>query len=191
MNGKRLDTWGLSCGLGGIFATILAGCGPGGEDLATVQSALMAPLEVVAPGELPETPVAGARVYVPVYAKVYHDNGRAAIRLAVTLSVRNTDETRSIYIRRLDFFDTAGKRIRAYLERPARLGPLATAEFFVPEQDRSAGSGANFIVEWVADSAVSTPMLETVAIGTTGAQGISFVNPGEVIADLSSAANEP
>jgi len=66
-----------------------------------------------------------------------------------------------------------------------RLAPLATTEFFVPEQDSSGGSGANFIVEWVAEKKqVNTPIIEAVMISTSGQQGISFVRSGQVVQAL-------
>jgi hypothetical protein len=41
--------------------------------------------------------------------------------------------------------------------------------------------GANFIVEWVASTEVSEPIVEAIMIGTDFQQGISFTSPGKVI----------
>jgi len=51
---------------------------------------------------------------------------------------------------------------------------MATAEFFVKEQDTSGGSGANFIVKWTAQQGVTKPVVEAVMISTAFHQGISF-----------------
>ena len=61
------------------------------------------------------------------------------------------------------------------------LGPLATGEFLVEKKDDSGGSGANFLVDWDAESAVPPPVAEAVMIGTSGQQGISFVRPGVTV----------
>ena len=47
--------------------------------------------------------------------------------------------------------------------------------------DNSGGSGAKFIVEWVAQTTVSEPIVEAVMIGSNFQQEIFFVSPGKVI----------
>jgi predicted small secreted protein len=123
----------------------------------------------------------GQVVYVPAYSHVYHKAG-GKFDLAITLSIRNTSGTDEIFIRSVRYHDSAGKLVKTYSEGSLRLAPLATTEFFVPEQDTSGGSGANFIVEWVAEKKeVTTPIIEAVMITTSGQQGISFVRSGQVI----------
>jgi hypothetical protein len=61
------------------------------------------------------------------------------------------------------------------------LKPLASTDFFVAADDKIGGSGANFIVEWVAEKTVNEPVVEAIAIGTSSSQGISFVSPGKVL----------
>ncbi len=41
--------------------------------------------------------------------------------------------------------------------------------------------GANFLVEWTADGLVSPPVIETVMLGTGGAQGVSFITEGRPV----------
>ena len=43
------------------------------------------------------------------------------------------------------------------------------------------GSGANFIVEWVAKSKVNNPVIEAVMAGIEGQTGISFARLGVAI----------
>lgn len=61
------------------------------------------------------------------------------------------------------------------------LKPLGSTAFVVSEIDKTGGSGANFIVEWVAEENVSEPIVQAVMIGAEGGQGISFVSPRRVI----------
>lgn len=123
-------------------------------------------------------PVRTQTVYVPVYSHVNTGNVGAAFNLAVTLAVRNTDASTSIVLTAVDYHDTSGRKVRSWLERPVRLGPMATFEVFVREDDTTGGVGASFRVTWLAESAVSEPLVEAVHAGTASAQGISFVTRG-------------
>ena len=50
--------------------------------------------------------------------------------------------------RNTSFFDTKGKRIRSYFEKPIYLSPLETVKIIIDELDTSGGTGANFIFNW-------------------------------------------
>jgi hypothetical protein len=123
----------------------------------------------------------GQTIYVPVYSHIYHGDQQKIFNLAATLSIRNTDLTNPIIITSVRYSDSDGKLVKQYLERPIQLGALASTNFFVNRTDTSGGLGANFIVEWVAQTEISEPVVEAVIIGTDFQQGISFVSPGRVI----------
>lgn len=125
--------------------------------------------------------VMGQTIYVPVYSQIYHDDERKIFNLAVTLSLRNTDLSHPIVITAVRYNDSNGKLVRQYLERPIQLTALAATDFFVNTTDTSGGVGANFIVEWIAQTKVSEPAIEAVMIGSGYHQGISFISPGKVI----------
>lgn len=120
-------------------------------------------------------------LYVPVYSNVFSGPRKLPLQLAATLSIRNTDMMASFRVTAIDYYDTAGKLVRRYLERPIVLGPLATTSVHIKEQDTAGGFGANFIVRWQAGSAINAPIVECVMIGATGGQGISFVSPAQEI----------
>jgi hypothetical protein len=120
-------------------------------------------------------------VYVPVYSNVYTGPRRLPHQLAATLSVRNTDMNAAFKVTTIDYYDTNGKLVRRYLERPTVVGPLATMYVHIEEKDTSGGFGANFIVRWHSDTTINAPVIECVMIGATGGQGISFVSPGQEI----------
>lgn len=103
------------------------------------------------------------------------------MNLSATLSVRNTDLTQSIIITSVRYYNTDGQLIRQDVNRPVSLKPLASTSFFVAADDTQGGSGANFIVEWVATNRVSEPVIEAVMISTVSSQGISFVSPGKIL----------
>ena len=129
----------------------------------------------------PNKIVVGQTINVQVYYNIYFENKQQSIDLSATLSVRNTDITNAIIITSVRYYDTNGKLVRQYLEKPIELGSLVSTDFVVERTDKSGGSGANFIVEWVAEKEVSQPVVETVMISASNAQGISFVSPGRVI----------
>lgn len=126
--------------------------------------------------------VAGQTLYVPIYSEIYHGNSRRdVIQLAATLSIRNTDPTHSIMLTSVRYYDSEGMLVRQDISSPVELKPLASTAFFVAADDLSGGSGANFIVEWVAEHDVFNPVIEAVMIGTSSSQGISFVSPAKVL----------
>lgn len=127
----------------------------------------------------------GQLVYVPAYSHVYHEDGRPQL-VTVTLSVRNTSLDRDIVVTSVRYYDTKGELVKTHLEKPLRLGPLGTAEFLVERDDATGGSGANFLVQWVADEPVNAPIIEAVMIDTSGQQGISFARPGTVLKERNS-----
>lgn len=131
---------------------------------------------------LTANPVEGQVVYVPAYSHIYHGEGKPYL-LTITLSVRNTSQDREIVVQSVRYFDTRGKEVKSYLEKPVRLPALGTTEVIVNRDDATGGSGANFLVQWYADQPVTEPIIEAVMIDTNSQQGISFVRRGSVISE--------
>lgn len=129
----------------------------------------------------------GQIIFVPAYSHIYQGNKQEQFPLSVTLSIRNTSLTDSIVIRSVRYYNSGGKLVKQQTKENLQLAPLATTEFFIPQQDSSGGSGANFIVEWVADKkSVTEPIVEAVMISTSFQQGVSFTTSGRVIQELKS-----
>jgi hypothetical protein len=125
--------------------------------------------------------VMGQTIYVPIYSHIYYENQKNVFDLSATLSIRNTDLTHAIIVTSVRYYDTTGKLVKQYLEQPVELGSLASMDFVVERTDTSGGSGANFIVEWIAQKTVSEPVVEAVMISAVSNQGISFISSGKVI----------
>ena len=138
------------------------------------------PLQKLAAG--PQEVATGQTVYVPVYSHIYHQGGRE-LPLEITLSIRNTDPESSIVIQSVRYYDTGGQLIKEYIESPAVLAPLASADFLVERRDTAGGSGANFLVEWVSEVLANEPIIEAVMVGTEGNKAFSFSRAGQPIAD--------
>lgn len=125
--------------------------------------------------------VRGQVLYVPVYSHIFMGTASGTFDLTTTLSLRNTDREHAITFSSVRYYDSAGTLVRAYLEEPRRLAPLASTEVVVEERDRTGGAGANFIVEWSADASVTAPVVEAVMISTASSQGLSFVSAARVL----------
>jgi hypothetical protein len=124
----------------------------------------------------------GQTVYVPIYSYIYYyDSQKHLINLAATLSIRNTDLRHPIIITAIGYYNTSGQLVEKYLDKPSELSALASADFFIKQNDVTGGLGANFIVEWVAEKTVSQPVIEAVLISTESGRGISLLSPGRVI----------
>ena len=123
----------------------------------------------------------GKTIYVPIYSHVYYANQQRIYNLSATLSIRNTDLENSIIITGVKYYDTDGKLVKQYVQNPLKLGPLVSRDFYLEQKDESGGSGANFLVDWVAEKQVNKPIVEAVMVGVSGSQAIAFSSSGQVI----------
>jgi hypothetical protein len=124
--------------------------------------------------------VRGQVLYLPIYSNIpYFEHGRK-FDLSAFVAIHNTDLTGSLKITKVLFFDNDGKLVSNYLHKDSVLQPLGATNFFVPEEDKS-GTGANFLVEWVSDTLINEPLIESVMIGLTSGQGVSFSSVGRII----------
>ncbi len=126
-------------------------------------------------------------VYVPLYSHIYADERYRdkPFNLTATLSIRNTDPENGLVMQNVDYYDSEGKLLKKYLDKPVTIAPLASTRFIVQESESKGGSGAKFIVIWTAAKPVVEPIIESVMIGTKLQQGISFLSRGRVIAGKS------
>ena len=120
-------------------------------------------------------------VYIPIYSDIYYVDSKHTFSLTATLSIRNTSFKDSVYIFAIDYYNSAGKKVRRYNESTLLVKPMESVEFVVENRDDSGGVGANFVVEWGARPGALKPYFQGVMIGTTGQQGISFTTEGIVI----------
>jgi hypothetical protein len=123
----------------------------------------------------------GETVYVPVYSHIYVGIKGNPFDLSISLVIRNTDPNEAITIFSVAYFDSNGRLVRNYLEKPLRLGQMGTVDFFVSESDTSGGLGASFLVKWKSATKVNEPVIEGVMAGTKSGQGISFTSRGKAI----------
>lgn len=122
-------------------------------------------------------------VYIPIYSDIYSQSIYIKYNLTATLSIRNTSLRDSIYIEDIDYYDSEGERVRRYLNDVLLVKPMQTIEYVIAEDDNVGGTGANFIVNWGANTTNVKPLFQGVMISTHGQQGISFVTEGVSISE--------
>lgn len=123
----------------------------------------------------------GQSVYVPVYSQLLTMTALRFYSLTGNVVVHNTDPDHPITLMSARYYGNGGKLLTEYLEEPRSLAPFSSTTLLVEQVDREGGIGANFVIDWMADSPVSSPAIEAVMIGEAGTQGLAFVSPGHVI----------
>lgn len=116
--------------------------------------------------------------YVPAYSSVAMSQGKLRVDFSVTLSVHNASETQALVLKRIAYFDTAGKQVETYLKVPVALKPLATVSIFIPTDDVRGGTGANFLVDWAATGEISEPVVEALMVGGIANAHYAFISQG-------------
>jgi hypothetical protein len=124
--------------------------------------------------------VSGA-FYVPVYSSVSMSQGKLRGDFSVTLSVHNASETRPLVLKRIAYFDTAGRLVESYLKAPIALKPFSTVEVFIAATDVRGGTGANFVVDWAATGEIAEPAVEALMVGSVGSGHYAFITQGRPI----------
>ncbi len=121
-------------------------------------------------------------VYVPIYSDIYNKTKDFRFQLTATLSIRNTSKKDSLFIKNVDYYNTAGDFVRGYLVQPIYLKPLESIEYVIEEEDSEGGSGANFLITWGANQKM-IPVIHGVMVGVSGQQGFAFTTEGVVISE--------
>ncbi len=116
--------------------------------------------------------------YVPAYSSVAMSQGKLRVDFSVTLSVHNASETQPLVVKRIAYFDTAGKQVESYLNAPVALKPLATVSIFIPTDDVRGGTGANFLVDWAATGEIAEPVVEALMVGGIANAHYAFISQG-------------
>ena len=166
--------------LTGLFLAILACLSIPGAPGAQAQAA--GSIEQNFAGSLTAVPTDALAVsggfYVPVYSSVSMSQGKLRADFSVTLSVHNASETRPLVLKRIAYFDTAGKLVESYLKAPIALKPFSTVEVFIAATDVRGGTGANFVVDWAAAGEIAEPAVEALMVGSVGSGHYAFISQG-------------
>ena len=116
--------------------------------------------------------------YLSIYSQIYSMSEHRTHNLTAMVSMRNTSDLDTIYILRAEYYDTHGKSIRKYFEKPIFLAPMETTEIIIDEIDISGGTGSNFMFDWKIKKECPEPLFEGVMTSTLSQQGLSFTTQG-------------
>ncbi|SNR54877.1 Protein of unknown function [Lutibacter agarilyticus] len=119
--------------------------------------------------------------YLSVYSQIYSMTEHRTHNLTSMISMRNTSDLDTIYLLRVEYYDTYGKSVRIYVDSPIFLAPMETTEIIIDEIDVSGGTGSNFIFEWQVPKGSSEPLFEGIMTSTMGQQGLSFTTQAKRI----------
>lgn len=119
--------------------------------------------------------------YLPVYSQIYSISQHQKFNLTGMISLRNTSEKDTIYLLKAIYFNTHGKSIRSYFERPIYLAPMESTEIVIDETDVEGGTGSSFIIEWKTPKGCPEPLFEGVMNSLQGTQGLSFITDAKRI----------
>lgn len=115
--------------------------------------------------------------YLSVYSQIYDRSHNLIYDLTATVSLRNISDQDTVYILRADYYDTHGTMVKAYLKNPIFILPLETLEIVIEEQDKTGGTGANFIFDWCVKPDGLEPLFEAVMLSSRQ-EGVSFTTQG-------------
>lgn len=119
------------------------------------------------------------KTYLSVYSEMFSFSQKQKYRLTGMVSMRNLSETDTIYLLRADYYDTAGKKIRTYINFPVYLQPMETVEIVITHEDVEGGTGSNFLFEWKTPPDCPEPLFEGVMSNMQGTKGLAFVTNGK------------
>lgn len=119
--------------------------------------------------------------YTPFYSHIYYKSGKP-ILLEGTLSIRNTDITQSLNISKVNYYNSQGKLLKSFADKPYELKPLESIEYLIEKEDVEGGVGANFLIYWSSDNLKSKPIIESILIGKVLDKPFVFTSRGITLA---------
>jgi hypothetical protein len=131
----------------------------------------------------PVKKVSGQVLYLPVYSNMPYQIDTLKFDMSAFLAIHNTDLSSKIRLTQVLYFNQNGKLVYNFLEKGSiSIDPLATKDFYIPYDDQS-GTGANFLVEWVADSLVNEPLFESVTLCLKPNNTVAVLSQGKILSE--------
>lgn len=127
--------------------------------------------------ELPDSLISG-QSYLPIYSQIYSRTMGTKYLTTATISMRNVNLHDTIYINKINYFDSEGTNIRTYIKKAIYLKPMETKEIVIEYLDQEGGTGANFHFDWSCKETSNKPFFQAVMVTITGSFGLSFTTEG-------------
>lgn len=129
----------------------------------------------------PGKQVRGQILYLPVYSSFPDFKDSSKFDMSAFLAFHNTDFRRSLTITRVQYFNSKGQLVHDFLkDQHIEISPLETVDYYIPYRDQS-GTGANFLIEWMSDSLVNEPLVESITYSLKNQQTAAVLSHGKVI----------
>lgn len=119
--------------------------------------------------------------YLSVYSQIYSFSHKQKFNLTGMISLRNTSDVDTVYLLKAVYFDTDGKLIRTYFDKPVFLAPMETTEIIINQTDIEGGTGSNFLFDWKTPMGCPEPIFEGVMSSMQGTQGLAFTTQAKRI----------
>ncbi|WP_458627319.1 DUF3124 domain-containing protein [Winogradskyella sp. PC D3.3] len=119
--------------------------------------------------------------YLSVYSQIYSYSQHKTYNLTAMISIRNASAKDSIFLSKVDYYDTHGTLLKTYFDKPVYLTPMETLDIVINEVDIAGGTGGNFIFDWKTPKDCPEPIFEGVMTSTSGQQGLSFLTQAKRI----------
>lgn len=138
---------------------------------------------VLGTGMTPKKKVSGQVLYLPVYSNMPYQIDTVKFDMSAFLAIHNTDLFSKIHLTQILYFNQDGNLVYDFLKQgKLSIDPLATKDFYIPYEDQS-GTGANFLVEWVADSLVNEPLFEAVTLCLKPNNTVAVLSQGKILSE--------
>ncbi len=164
-----------------IFLTIFLFCACSKDKTVKKESKIPRAIEFKPATNDNSQKLSGQLVYVPIYSSIYNQYEGNLLHMTAILSIRNISPKEEIIVKKIEYYDTNGKLIKKYINKPFSLGKMSTKDFVIAENDLEGGTGANFLIEWDAKEKVSIPIIEAIMLGNLGTKGFSFSSRGKEV----------
>ena len=115
---------------------------------------------------------------MPIYSDIYADQQEQKLLLSATLSIRNTSLNDTLFVSKIDYYNTEGDLVRSYIDNPISLSPMGTINYVIEKDDDTGGSGANFIVELSSKNKKIKPLIQAIMLGYSGNKSFAFSTDG-------------
>lgn len=120
------------------------------------------------------------KFYVPVYSHLYISENNYT-RLSISLSIRNSDQEKDLYIESVDYYNTQGELVKKYLSQPHILKPMASIDYFVSLEDMSGGHGAKFLVNVASKEKTNLPIIQAIMLNKSGSSNLCFLTEAYLV----------
>jgi len=164
-----------------VICLLILSCGTGSRKGIAAKKSVEFDQTILRKDILPAEGTNGQLLYLPVYSNIPYLIDTGMFDMSAFVAIHNTDLKIPILLTQVLYFDQDGKLVDNYLEKGnMEIPPLATKNFYIPYEDKS-GTGANFLIEWIADTLVNEPLIESVTLCLKPNNTLAILSQGKII----------